>query len=118
MLCADDATAVVRSCLALVAWCASHPTFIGARGGVARGPLLDQAGDCYGPVVNRAARFVQAAPDSAVMVDDAVADELVPHPDIATERRTPSAHRGLGTLPWSIANPVPLTVDGSELTPP
>ena len=103
MLCADDAQPVVQSALALVAWCESHPTFVGARGGIARGPLLDQAGDCYGPVVNRAARFVQAAPDGTVMVDDAVAAELVTHPDIATDRHAPATHRGLGTLAWSEA---------------
>ena len=107
MLCADDADAVVRAALTLVAWCESHPTFVGARGGIARGPLLDQAGDCYGPVVNRAARFVQAAPDGAVMVDDAVADELEAHPDFATDRCAPATHRGLGSLPWSEATALP-----------
>jgi adenylate cyclase len=101
MLCADDAEPVVRSALTLVAWCGAHPTFSGARGGIARGPLLDQSGDCYGPVVNRAARFVQAALDGTVMADDAVALELLDHPDLVVDRRVPSEHRGLGIVPWS-----------------
>ena len=32
---------------------------------IAAGEVLEQDGDCYGPVVNRAARFVQSAPDGS-----------------------------------------------------
>ena len=49
--------------LDLVAYCGRHEVFDAARAGVATGDVLEQEGDCYGPVVNRAARFVASAPD-------------------------------------------------------
>lgn len=64
MLCAVDASAVCRAAIALVEFCRIHEVFSAARAGVAAGDVLEQDGDCYGPVVNRAARFVGAAPDA------------------------------------------------------
>ncbi len=98
MLCAVEPTAVVAAALELVDYCASHPKFATARGGVAAGEVLEQDGDCFGPVVNRAARFVESAPDGSVMVDSAVAT--------ATDARfmvvpaTATDHRGIGAVDW------------------
>jgi adenylate cyclase len=98
MISGDDPDGVVRAALAIVEFCVAHPVFASARAGVAAGPVLDQDGDCYGPVVNRAARFVTAASDGTVMVDDAVAAGL--GADLPTVPRAPVEHRGLGSLPW------------------
>lgn len=98
MLCALDPDAVCRAALALVEFCEEHTTFTAARGGVAAGDVLGQDGDCYGPVVNRAARFVESAPDGSVMVDGAVAAAL--SPGLAAIVRSPVEHRGLGTVAW------------------
>lgn len=87
-----------RAALALVEFCEEHTTFTAARGGVAAGDVLEQDGDCYGPVVNRAARFVAAAPDGSVMVDGAVATALAP--GLAATARPPVEHRGLGAVAW------------------
>lgn len=98
MFCALDASAVCRSALDLVEYCAGHDTFSSARGAVATGDVLEQEGDCYGPVVNRAARFAGAAPDGAVMVDaetvESLAGALRAEPLPAVE------HRGLGVVGW------------------
>ena len=58
-----DPTAVAYTALDLVGYFSRHEVFAAARAGVATGDVLEQDGDCYGPVVNRAARFVAAAPD-------------------------------------------------------
>jgi class 3 adenylate cyclase len=106
MLCADEPAAVCRAALELVAYCHHHDTLSAARGGVAAGDLLEQDGDCYGPVVNRAARFVQAADDGVVMVDAAVAARI--GAELAVIDAEPVTHRGLGAVPW-FRLPHPLT---------
>lgn len=98
MLCALDPNAVCRAALALVAFSQVHPMFTNARGGVAYGDVLEQDGDCYGPIVNRAARFVEAAPDGSVMVDAAVAGAL--GPELRTSTEPAVEHRGLGIVEW------------------
>lgn len=105
MLCALDPAAVCRAAIDLVAYCQRHHTLTGARGGVAAGELLEQNGDCYGPVVNRAARFTAAAADGTVMVDATIA-AAVP-PDLQARPHDPIEHRGLGPLPWWEMAPAP-----------
>ena len=99
MLCADDPGDVCRAALDLVSYCRRHQTLSAARGGVSSGDLLEQDGDCYGPVVNRAARFVQAAADGTVMVDATTAAML--RDDLTTLGVAPVEHRGMGTVEWS-----------------
>jgi adenylate cyclase len=69
MLAADDPAAVCGAALDLVAHVHAHERWTEARAGVAYGAVLDQDGDYFGPVVNRAARLVEAAPDGMVMAD-------------------------------------------------
>lgn len=45
---------------------------VGARGGVARGPVVTSGGDVYGPTVNLASRIVDAAVPGEVLVNEAV----------------------------------------------
>ena len=99
MICALDAVPLCRAARELVAFCAAHDTLGTARGAVATGDVLEQEGDCYGPVVNRAARFTAAAPDGEVVVDDDTA--AVVAGDFTLVPLPPIEHRGLGTVPWS-----------------
>lgn len=99
MLCALDPAAVCRAALALVEFSSEHATFVSARGGIAHGDVLEQDGDCYGPIVNRAARFVESAPDGWVMVDAAVTSAL--GPEFTTKSELAVEHRGLGVVEWS-----------------
>ncbi len=97
MLSALDPNAVCRAALALVTFSHEHPTFTNARGGIAHGDVLDQDGDCYGPVVNRAARFAASAPDGSVMID-AAARLLAP--DLTATAWPAIEHRGIGVVEW------------------
>jgi adenylate cyclase len=103
MICALDAAAVCRAALDLVAYCAEHETFASARGAVATGDVLEQEGDCYGPVVNRAARFAAAAPDGRVMIDSDTVEHL--GPDLPADPRPAVEHRGLGVVGWYALTP-------------
>jgi adenylate cyclase len=98
MICALDAVPLCRAAQELVSYCAAHETLGTARGAVATGDVLEQEGDCYGPVVNRAARFTAAAPDGEVVVDEETAAAVTG--DLTLEPLTPIEHRGLGTVPW------------------
>jgi adenylate cyclase len=98
MFVALDASAVARAAIDLVEYFSRHEVFTAARAGVATGDVLEQDGDCYGPVVNRAARFVAAAPDGSVTADattvGAIGTALTAVELDAVE------HRGIGTVPW------------------
>ena len=104
MLCALDPNAVCRAALALVEFSAEHTTFTSARGGIAHGDVLEQDGDCYGPIVNRAARFVESAPDGSVMVDAAVVMGL--SSELRADVSPSVEHRWLGVLDWYAVNRV------------
>ena len=98
MFVAIDATAVASAALDLVHYFSRHEVFTAARAGIATGDVLEQDGDCFGPVVNRAARFVAAAPDGRVTADAATVD-AIGATLVATE--IPAVeHRGLGVVPW------------------
>jgi adenylate cyclase len=98
MFVAMDAAAVAHSALDLVEYFRHHEVFAAARAGVATGDVLEQDGDCYGPVVNRAARFVQAAPDGDVTADEATVRAV--GPSVPATALPAVEHRGLGTVPW------------------
>ena len=53
MFVALDATAVAAAAIDLVQYFSRHEVFTAARAGIATGDVLEQDGDCYGPVVNR-----------------------------------------------------------------
>lgn len=98
MLAAVDPAAVCAAAIDLVAELARHPAFDNARGGVTYGHVLEQDGDCFGPVVNSAARLVEAAPDGAVMATAEVAERLTW--PLRWEEAEARQHRGLGTVRW------------------
>jgi adenylate cyclase len=98
MFVALDASAVAHCAMDLVGYFSRHEVFTAARGGIATGDVLEQDGDCYGPVVNRAARFVAAAPDGTVTADAATVEAI--GTTLVAEDLDPVEHRGLGTVPW------------------
>lgn len=98
MFVALDASAVAYSAIDLVRYFSRHEVFTAARAGVATGDVLEQDGDCYGPVVNRAARFVAAAPDGCVTADAATVAAI--GPELAADALDAVEHRGIGTVPW------------------
>jgi len=98
MLCAVEPGAVVGAALDLVDYCAAHPTFSAARGGIAVGEVLEQDGDCFGPTVNRAARLVELAPDGVLMTDGSTAAGLETRFTVAA--RDAVELRGIGTVDW------------------
>jgi class 3 adenylate cyclase len=65
---ADAVGAACALALRVVERLHGDPVLPGLRAGVAGGPLLLRDGDCYGPVVNLAARAVKAAAPGAVVV--------------------------------------------------
>ena len=99
MICADRPEPVAEAAHRLVAYCRAHHTLSGARAALAYGEVLDQDGDCYGPVVNRAARLVEAAADGTV-VADAAATVLLR--DTARIEHLPDVVvRGIGRVSWA-----------------
>jgi adenylate cyclase len=72
---ADPSTACAAAfevCTAM----ADHPVLRGVHGGIAAGEVLVREGDCFGPVVNLAARLTKRADVNEVVVDQAVASDL------------------------------------------
>jgi class 3 adenylate cyclase len=68
-----------RACsvaLELVEWVRDQPVLPALRVGVADGEVLVSGGDCYGPVVNLAARAVKLAQPGGVVVSARVRDRL------------------------------------------
>lgn len=66
--------------LGLLRWAADElDAPVGARGGLALGPVIAHGGDHYGAVVNRAARLVQAASTGELLLDEAVAADTTRH---------------------------------------
>ncbi len=53
-----------------------HPVLRGVHGGIAAGPVLLREGDCFGPVVNLAARLAKRSEANEVLVDPEVAAAL------------------------------------------
>jgi len=98
MFVAVDAATVAYAALDLVEYFSHHEVFTAARAGIATGDVLEQDGDCYGPVVNRAARFVAAAPDGRVTADAATVDAI--GTALVVVELDAVEHRGLGVVPW------------------
>jgi adenylate cyclase len=67
-----DGPTGVRLAVALVDALAADPVVPHVRAGLAGGPVLTRDGDCFGPVVNLAARIVGAAASDEVLVDTVV----------------------------------------------
>jgi class 3 adenylate cyclase len=68
MFVAADAGSAAEIALALINAFAAHPVLPQVRAGLAFGEVMSRDGDCFGPVVNLAARVVKAAAPGTVAV--------------------------------------------------
>jgi adenylate cyclase len=97
---APDGPTGVRLAVALVDAFAADPVVPHVRAGLAGGPVLIRDGDCFGPVVNLAARIVGTATSDEVLVDTSLGEPLAAD-GWAVEPLPPRALKGF-------AEPVPL----------
>ena len=94
MFVSADPVAACRIALDLVGAFADDPALPSARSGVACGEVLLREGDCFGPVVNLAARLVEAATPNTLLVSDAVRDAVAAEPDLRVEARARQQLKG------------------------
>lgn len=73
-----EPTAACVTATELVAAFDRHPVLAGVRVGLAYGEVLTRDGDCFGPVVNLAARVVACARPNQALGDAAVAGAVAP----------------------------------------
>jgi len=79
-----------------------------ARAGLAVGPVLARDGDYFGPVVNLAARIVDVARPSCVMVSDELRDTLGASEHFAFHRLPPKRLKGIGRVNlWAVHHTTP-----------
>jgi adenylate cyclase len=76
-----------------------------ARAGLASGSVLAYGGDYFGPVVNLAARIVDIARPSTVVVSPAAHDLLAKRADLNWRRLPPKRLKGIGRVsPWAASH--------------
>ena len=75
-----------------------------ARAGLAVGNLLAREGDYFGPVVNLAARIVDVARPSRVVISDELHTALASYDELTMRRLPPKRLKGLGhPRLWAVA---------------
>jgi adenylate cyclase len=79
-----------------------------ARAGLAHGSVLSHGGDYFGPVVNLAARIVDVARPSSVLVSQEIHDLLADRPEFSWRRLSPKRLKGIGRTPLFAVFGVPL----------
>ncbi len=99
MFVTPDANSGCDIALALIEAFAADPS-MNPRGGLAMGRMLDRGGDCYGPIVNLAARLAEEAVPGEVLIPK----ETCPVVQDAGLRCEPAGRRQLR----GFAEPVPL----------
>ena len=87
----SDATAACR-CARDLLLLAADESIPDVRVGLAQGEVITRYGDCYGPVVNRAARLVDVAPPRSILVTPEVAARAV---EFSFEPREPILVKGI-----------------------
>ena len=74
------------------------------RVGLATGPVLSHLGDVFGTTVNRASRLTNVARARSVVIDDALAQQIIGNDEFDVTRLPPRALRGLGmTVVWHLS---------------
>ena len=76
MFVAADAASACRIALELAGSFEDDPRIPPLRSGIAMGEVLIRDGDCFGPVVNLAARLVEVAPVNTLLVSESVRDSI------------------------------------------
>jgi adenylate cyclase len=104
MFVAGDPAAAVEAALDLVEEFERDDTMPPARAGLAYGPVLPYGGDCFGPVVNLAARIVEVARPSTAVAPAELHDRLSGQPALEWRRLPPKRLKGIGRTPlWAVA---------------
>jgi adenylate cyclase len=112
---ADDPESIARIGLELAEERLHDEEFPEIRVGLAWGPALARLGDVLGPVVNVASRLTSLARPGRVLVDRALADELMDHEQFKLRRVRRTSVRGYRKLePWSLRRPADQDPEISE----
>jgi len=98
MFAADDPVAAAEIALALVDAHARDAALPDVRVGLASGPVLSWEGDLYGPTVNLASRLVNLARPHAVLVDEALGEQLQNNPAFALRHLRAVPLKGIGRV--------------------
>jgi adenylate cyclase len=96
MFVADEADQATRIAIDLVSAFYLEDSVPEARAGLACGSVLSHGGDYFGPVVNLAARIVDVARPSSVVVSQEIYDLLSQRPEFAWRRLPPKRLKGIG----------------------
>lgn len=95
MFVADDAAKACRIATDVFDVCARHELIPALRCGLAYGQVAAQSGDCFGPVVNLAARLTAVAEDDAILVSEEMHSAVSGSQDgFRFEARAPVALKG------------------------
>jgi adenylate cyclase len=94
MFTTKDAGDACRAALEIVDAFSDDDVLAGLRGGIGFGDVVVRDGDCYGPVVNLAARAAAVARTGTVVVSDACRDALAAAPWCSFDRLPPQALKG------------------------
>lgn len=102
MFVAEEPRRAVRAALQLVDTYAEDDLLPPARAGLAYGPVLAKEGDYFGPTVNLAARVVDIARPSRVVIDKGLKDQL-DDGSFTFTRLPPKRLKGIGSPPlWAV----------------
>ena len=104
MFVANAAGDAVDIALSLVRAFAESDAVPPARAGLAEGTVLAHGGDYFGPTVNLAARAVDVARPSTVVVSEAVHDSLADRADLKWRRLPSKRLKGIGRVAlWAVS---------------
>jgi adenylate cyclase len=95
---APDPAAAAEIALAVADAASADPELPSVHAGLAYGPLLERAGDVFGPTVNVASRVTDIARAGTVLVDGAFHQAIEGDPRFRTQRRPRRAVRGYTSL--------------------
>ena len=98
MFVADEVGQATQIAVDLVQSFDDEPSVPAARAGLAWGQVLAHGGDFFGPVVNLAARIVDVARPSTVVVSAEIHDVLSGRPEFSWRRLPPKRLKGIGRM--------------------
>ena len=115
---ADKAAAAAEIALSVVEASEVDPNLPDVHAGLAYGPLLERAGDVFGPTVNIAARATSLAGAGSVIVDQAFRDAIGGNQRFRIRRRAKRPVRGYPSLPtYRLLRPDRPAGTGATATP-
>ena len=98
MFAVADPPAACQVALEIAEACDADALIPSARVGVARGPILRQEADLFGPTVNLASRLVNLADPGTVLISDELASSVEHRPEVRIKSLRPRRLRGIGVV--------------------